>query len=95
MKPAQFPEANTTFGPPEGFAESQVYSIPAYMGTSEGGSCDGVDIVVVKYELSSEELRYMAQRAEEGEPPAIYITMMGGLAPHYLSLSFHQATHPA
>lgn len=46
-------------------------------------------IAVVSWQPSEEE----RARIASGEP--IFITMCGGLAPHYPSLDFHSATNPA
>jgi hypothetical protein len=89
MTAIDFSQANKYFGPPAGLEESQVRSIPAFVGDTTSGSVDGVPLVVVAWQPSFEDLELMKQ----GKP--IFITMMGGLAPHYLSMSFEQATHPA
>jgi hypothetical protein len=90
MNVVQFPECNVVFGPPPDMEESQVRRIPAFQGKAEGGGCDGADIVVVAYQLTPQELLALAQ--QQG---VIYLSMIGGLAPHYLSFNFQQATHPA
>lgn len=95
MTPVKFPEANCVFGPPADLEESQCRSIAAYKGEISRGSCEGSQIVVVAYKFTKEELQYLMQQWEEDkEQPMIYFTMIGGLAPHYPSLSFHDATHP-
>ena len=90
MIPADFQEANVTFGPPAGLDESQCRSIPGYMGPIQGGSCDGLDQVVVAYRLTEDEIARLAQGG------LLFLTMIGGsLPPHYPSLSFEEATRPA
>ena len=89
MTPVDFPEANCNFGPPPDMSESQVIPIRAFKHQVAGGSCDGCDQVVVAWKPSEEELRII----KEGGP--IFISMLGGLAPHYPSMSFYEATHPA
>lgn len=89
MTPVDFREHNTRFGPPEGLEESQCQSIPAYVHTVQGGSCDGVQQVVVAWRPTPEELVVL----EQGGP--IYVAVLGGLPPHYLCVDFHEATHPA
>ena len=42
------------------------------------------------YQFTKEEID--ALLANDG---VLYFSMIGGLAPHYPSLSFHDATHPA
>ena len=96
MNPAKFPESNCVFGPPSDLEESQCRSIDAFKGEVQGGSCDGCVAVVVAYKFTKEELQYLMWKWEEhSEQPMLYFTMIGGLAPHYPSLSFHDATHPA
>lgn len=92
MTPIQFPEANTKFGPPVDMAESQVMSIPAFRGvvSSPSSSVDGAPQVVVAWQPTAEEVR----RIVAGQP--IFISFLcDGLPPHFPSLSFHEATHPA
>lgn len=89
MSPATFTEANCRFGPPSDLEESQCRSIPAFRGQAGSGSCDGIDVVVVAYQPTKEE----AQVLMDGG--LLYFTMVGGLTPHFPSLSFHDATHPA
>lgn len=104
MTPINFPECNCTFGPPGELTEEQVRTIPAFrgkfegdgspsiffQGAYEGGSCDGAPCVVVAYQLTPEDFEALKQNGG-----VIYFSMMGGLAPHYPSLNFHDATHPA
>ena len=40
MTPILFPEANVSLGAPEGLTETQVMTIPAYVGEVVGGSVD-------------------------------------------------------
>ncbi len=89
MNPVIFPECNTLFGPPPNLEESQCQSIPAHVGEIQGGSCDGLLQVVVAYQATKEEAEMIAKGG------LIYFSMIGGVAPHYPSLSFHDATHPA
>jgi hypothetical protein len=88
MSPAKFPEVNANYGPPSDLEESQCRTILAYRGQIEGGSCDGLDCVVVAYHVDEATLATLKRTG------LIYFTMVGGLAPHYPSLSFHDATHP-
>lgn len=89
MTPVTFPEVNCKFGPPADFEESQVHSIPAFRGGVATGSCEGADCVVVAYAMTKEEATVLAAGG------LLYFTMLGGLAPHYPSLTFHDATNPA
>ena len=79
MTPCNFAEANITYGPPPGFAESQVQSIPACRYQMIGGSCDGVEMVVVAWKPDAEDLA----RLNAGEP--VYLSCIGGLPPHFLT----------
>lgn len=89
MTPAFFPEANTKFGPPPEFEESQIRTIPAHIGTIEQGSVEGTIFVVVAYQPSQQE----KEDIMTGKP--IFLSVMGGLPPHFLSTDFYTATHPA
>lgn len=84
MIPATFPEANTFFGPPQGLTESQVKSIPAYLGEAQG-SLDGLQLAVVAWEPTPEELETIKNGG------LIYLTCIGGLPPHFLSTNFAHA----
>lgn len=89
MDAIDFAQANISYAPPPDLSEIQCRTIRAYQGKIEGGSCDGAMQVVVAYRLTPEEIG----RLRGGG--LLYITMIGGLAPHYPSLSFEEATHPA
>lgn len=89
MIPVNFPEANCAFTRPPDLDESQCMPIPAYCGEVERGSIEGSNFVVVARTPTFDEL----VRILAGGP--IFISMMGGLAPHCLSTTFHDATHPA
>jgi hypothetical protein len=89
MKPVEFPEVNCKFRPPDDLDESQCGTIAAYRGRVEGGSVDGSEICVVAWEPNEVERALIAN----GSP--VFISMVGGLAPHYPSCSFQEATHPA
>lgn len=89
MTPIKFPEANTLFKAPSDMDESQVATIPAWTGQVRGGSCDGVPLVVVAWRPTEADL--IALRS--GEP--VYLSMFGGLAPHFLTTNFQQAINVA
>ncbi len=89
MTPYKFPEANKPYKAPSDLEESQCMTIWAYENEVVGGSVDGVKQVVVAWKPNKEELARIAA----GEP--IFISMLYGLAPHYPSTSFFEATHPA
>lgn len=89
MTPVAFPEANAKFGAPPDLEESQCMTIKAYAGRIHGGSLDGENVVVTAWMPSPEEREMIAQ----GRP--IFLSFIGGLPPHYPSLDFNTATHPA
>jgi len=88
MTPVHFPEENTVYGPPPGFAESQVASVPAYQGTIQQGSLEGSTMVVVAWKPTLQEV----EDIRRGLP--IYLAVMGGLPPHILGTTFYDVTHP-
>lgn len=79
MHPTNFIGANKIVGPPPGVLEAQVASIPAYVGKHKHGPFDGTQFVVVAWVPSPEDL----ERIKSGMP--IYLTMLGGLMPHFMS----------
>ncbi len=85
MKPTDFPESNIVFGPPAGMDESQVFSTPAFAGKIHGGNLDGSSVSVVAWQPSPEEI----EQIKNGAP--IFLTVLGCLPPHFLSLSFKEA----
>ena len=89
MKPLDFNQVNAVFGPPAEIEETQVHRIPAYVGTVERGSCEGARLVVVAWLPNEAERELIAQ----GMP--VFVSMLGGLAPHFLSVDFNQAISPA
>lgn len=89
MSPVSFKEANCKFGPPSDLEESQCRTIPAWKGQIASGSCDGLTQVVVAYQLTKEDIDVLSNGG------LLYFSMIGGLVPHYPSLSFHDATNPA
>ncbi len=89
MIPATFPEANTSFKAPPDLHENQVATIPAYCGPIPGGSMDGERMIVVAWVPTTEELNDL----NEGAP--VFLTVIGGLPPHFLTTDFRNATNPA
>jgi hypothetical protein len=89
MIPLNFPEANTRFKAPAGMEESQVGTIPAFAGETKSGSCDGVPCVVVAWLPEPRELEAL----NRGAP--VFLTVLGGLPPHFLTTNFAEATNPA
>ena len=89
MIPFKFPEANSRFGPPNDLEESQCFTIDAYQGQVNGGSVDGCQVVVTAWLTQPWELKLLS----EGKP--LFLSFIGGLPPHFVSMSFEEATHPA
>ncbi len=89
MESVKFPQCNARYGPPEGMAESQVRTIHAHDTRALGGSTDGAHFVIVAHKPTPEDIA----RIVAGEP--IFLTMMGGLAPHFLTTRFEEASNPA
>lgn len=85
MNPVNFPEATVPFGPPADLDESQCGVINAFVGRVEGGNVDGARQVVVAWKPTAEEL------AELNAGGAVYLSMLGGLLPHFLCTSFDVA----
>lgn len=89
MQPTDFPQANTTFGPPPDMAESQVKPVRAYVGRVKGGSCDGAPLVVTAWFPDATDL----ERLRKGHP--VYVAFIGGLPPHLTATSFEDVTNIA
>ncbi len=89
MSPVKFPEANVMFGPPPDLEESQCLRIPAFAGTVQGGSVDGLQMVITAWLPSAEEI----EQLRHGKP--IYLSFIGGLPPHFVTTDFNLASHPA
>lgn len=85
MNAIAFPESNRKFKPPTGYADSQVGTIPAYVGEIKAGACEGAGCVVVAWKPSEADLKIL------NEGGAIYLTTLGGLPAHMLSTSFENA----
>ena len=85
MIPAAFSEANCMFKAPSDMDESQVLAISAFQGTVLGGNLDGCPFVVVAWTPTPEDL----ERLQNGQP--VYLSMLGGLSPHFLTTSFPEA----
>ncbi len=89
MTPIDFPESNARCGPPAGMSESQVSTIKAWHGKIEQGSLDGETLTVVCWQPDAGERQMLAQ----GYP--IFLSFVGGLPPHYPTMSFALASSPA
>jgi len=87
MIPTDFPESNCVFSAPHDMDESQVVSIPACTGKVNGGNLDGAQFVVVAWKPTPEEI----EQIKSGAP--IFLSMLGGLAPHFITTDIRQATY--
>lgn len=83
MKPTQFPEANCSYGPPQGYDESQIRRVAAYKGQVKTGNLDGDVFVVVAWQPDAADLARLAA----GNP--IFFSCIGGLVPHFLTTDFN------
>jgi hypothetical protein len=83
MTPTTFPQANATFGPPSDLAESQCHSIPAYVGQI-AGSCDGARVVITAWKPTAAELEQLNAGG------VVFLSVLGGLPPHYIGTGFDQ-----
>jgi hypothetical protein len=89
MRNVDFPQANSQFKAPESLSEIQVRTAPAFVGRALGGSMDGTPMVVVAWQPDPDELEIL----NAGGP--VFLTVMGGLPPHFLTCRFTEATRPA
>jgi hypothetical protein len=89
MTSTDFPQSNKVFGPPAGMTEEQVRSMPAYVGETQVGSCDGSTCVIVAWQPDDREREAIAN----GSP--IFLTCIGSLPPHFLTTNFAEANNPA
>lgn len=88
MSPVVPPVQNALFGPPPDLDPTQCESIPAFKETvPPGHNLDGATFVVVSWKPSPEDLKTL------NEGGLVHISMLGGLAPHFLTTSFSQATY--
>jgi hypothetical protein len=85
MIPQDFPQANTTFGPPVGMTKDQVRVIAAHRSEIKGGSLDGQELIVTAWKPTPAEL------ADLNAGGLLYFCSIGGLPPHYLTTEFEEA----
>lgn len=84
-----FPEANTVFRAPSDLEESQCSAAPAYKGAVARGSVEGATIVVTAWQPSPAELEQLRNGG------LVYLSVLGGLPPHFITTEFNQAINPA
>lgn len=89
MNPTKFPQANAVFKTPPDLDESQCGEISAFVHIIRGGCVDGAHQTVVAWQPSEKEIADIVA----GKP--IFLSVLGGLPPHYLSTDFQSATNPA
>lgn len=88
MNPSSPPIHTAVFVAPQGMSLSQVGNIHAYRGTvRDCGGLDGADFVVTAWKPTPEDLK----RLNEGGQ--VYLSVLGGLPPHFLSTSFRESTY--
>ena len=85
MNAINFPEANKNLGAPTGLDESQVKTIPAFFGQITGGNLDGLNMIVVAWKPSLREIEELKNGG------SVFLTVIGGLPPHFISTSFKEA----
>lgn len=89
MTPTNFPQANRVLSPPADLDERQCGSIPAYVGEVQpGSSLDGASIVVVAWRPNAAELAVLNAGGN------VFLSCIGGLVPHLLSVDFDAAISP-
>lgn len=84
MQLVKFQEANVVFRPPGDLTEGQCRSVDAWKGEVNGGSCDGLLLVVVAWKPTEKDV----QRLVAGG--CVYLSCVGGLPPHFLVTSFEE-----
>jgi len=89
MIPSKFEQSNKVFVPPTDLDPEQCQPIHAYLGAVQGGSCDGVALVVTAWTPTPQELADL----NAGNP--VFLSCVGGLPPHFLTTRFEQAIKPA
>jgi hypothetical protein len=85
MRPVEFPECNVSFGPPKELDESQCMTIKGYTKEINSGNLDGTRMIVVAWQPDNIE----RERISKGGP--VFLTMLGGLNPHFLTTDFQNA----
>lgn len=89
MTPTHPPVATKFYTAPADMEESQVGSIHTYEGiVPSGNNLEGSPFVVTAWKPNAYELR----RLNEGA--SVFLSYLGGgLAPHFLSTTFYEATY--
>jgi len=82
-----FPESNQVFNPPPDLDPSQCSAAEAFVGVIQQGNLDGHTFVVVAWKPTPEELE------ELNRGGLIYLSVLGGLPPHFLCTDFKTASY--
>lgn len=82
MRSINFPESNVNFGLPLELDASQCRPVRAYAAQISSGSLDGAIVVVTAWQPDPIDIARIAA----GEP--VYLSVIGGLPPHFLSTNF-------
>lgn len=88
MIPVDFDITNAKFTAPMGYDESQVFTIPAYVGEVPGpNAVEGTPFVVVAWKPTEEDIELIRQGS------LVYISQLGGLSPHFLTTKIEEACY--
>ena len=82
MSPIRFKESNASIKPPDYLTEDQCETVYAHCGQIDGGNMDGSATYTVAWLPGDAE----RERIASGE--CIYLTCLGGLPPHFLTVGF-------
>jgi hypothetical protein len=91
MMPLEFKGTNVTFMIPNDLARNQTKARPirGRILQVSTGPLDGLAVAIVAYKPNSLEI----SRLLAGEP--VYISFLGGVAPHYVSTTLEEALNPS
>lgn len=89
MTPVEFEGCNAHFGPPSDLEESQCATIHAFQTVVSCGSCEGAALVVTAWKPTPDELAQL----NAGNP--VFLSVLGGLPPHFLTTNLAEACNPA
>lgn len=88
MTPTNFPEGTKPLHRPPSMSADQCGDLQVYAGEIEAGSCKGMKVVVAAWQPTEEEKMHIAA----GKP--VFVSMIGGMVPHFLTTTFSSATNP-
>lgn len=89
MQPINFPEANASMSAPPGFSAEQVATVRAFLGHIRAGTCKGNKLCITAWKPNAQELALL----NKGQP--IFVSFIGGMPPHFLTVTWGQAISPA